>query len=329
MNKLAASCLGMVLYITTAMAMGGDPESDGARASIIELYEPVHGVYFEAHAVNENRIDAYASLRSGVCSRRTHIHEVLVESYHIDPDDAEKDWDQIACDMVFFDGEDSSIGLWGLDGYVVHEFGNYPKPWGGNPVHTCVWPMIAIWAADGELTKADSGGWVLKVADRNLWIAFDDRMRVEWVEHKYVLDRSGFTRWSFGGYEDGADATMFPSDMNWSVQVFNQTDELDFEVDVDYLLHFDMARAQEEAFFFLPDGSVRLKSRNEIRLRRISRETNRPYFEIVQDHEGSCGPLDLGWTRYDPKTGDVFNTNDEVLYNLNDLMQDTECLPDT
>jgi hypothetical protein len=277
------------LWVGNATA-GSDPvEIETVRQAVIEKYSTVEAMYYEAHAIDEDRIDVYASTSRGVGSRRTYLLQSLIQSYLYDPEDALKDWMEIPVDFVFFGGETTTIGSWGLDAYVVHEFGKYPNPWGANPVHTCVWPMLSGWAENGTLTQADDGGWTLKLADRFLWIAFDDELRVQWVKHKYAEDSPGFTQWIYSGYPPATEPEQLPSAMSWVVQHFDQDGEPIVDIEQDYRLVFAPERGPVEVRFFSEDGSVRLKTRTEVQFRRIARESGQSFKKVILDHAGACG----------------------------------------
>lgn len=286
--------------------------AESVRMQLIEVYQGITSTYFEASSTEIDRVDRFAVRSDGVCSHRTHMLQSLIQHHRFDPDEALADWLDVAVDYVFFNGKDTSIGPFSLDTYIVHEREDYPKPWGANPMHPCPWPMVAGWAQTGELTPADSGGWVLKVPDRHLWIAFDDHQRIIWVEHKYDADEPSHTRWTYSGYDD--DAQFYPKSQHWVMKIYDQQGELSSELSYEASLKFDPERAENALPFKRPDGSVNLISPNEAMAKRTARESGRSLKSVLNDP--SCGPLELGFKRYDPETGDVYSPDGKVIYNL-------------
>lgn len=298
------------------------PPAELARAQLIEAYKDIASTYYEASSVEHDRVDRFAVRSDGVCSRRTHMLQSLIQGHRFDPDDALADWLDVAVDYVFFNGKDTMIGPYAasLDTYVVREHNAYPKPWGANPMHSCPWPMIASWARTGELTPTDSGTWVLKAPDRHLWIAFDEHQRIVWVEHKYDADEPSYTRWTYSGYDD--DAQFYPESQIWEMKIYDEHGDVSYEFAHEATLKFDADRAEDALPFKRPDGSINLISPNEAMAKRTARESGRTLKDVLNDP--SCGPLELGFKRYDPDTGDVISPDGRVLYNLKKIQAETE-----
>lgn len=303
-------------------AAAAGPDLDSARQGLIETYQDITSVYYEADWDDEDRIEQYAVRNDGVCAHRSFILSILIDFHGFDPVDAHAVWKDVAADFIFFDGKRTTISSSGLDRYIVREQEAYPKPWGANPMHACPWPMIAGWAETGMITEREAGGWVLKAPDRHLWIAFDEQMRVVWVEHKYELDSLNYTRWSFSGYEGQEGDPLFPTRRIWSVKHFDQDGEVRSEYVSEAVLKFDPERAEEALPFRRPDGTVNLMSPNEAKIRRTARESGRTLKAVM--NAPACGPLDLGFERYDPETGDLFSDDGKLMYNLKDLQRQAE-----
>lgn len=310
------------LGVALTHASPADPATESARAQLIEAYKDITSTYYEASSTEHDRVDRLAVRSDGVCSRRTHILQTLIQGHRFDPDDALADWLDVAVDYVFFNGKDTMIGPYAasLDTYVVNERDAYPKPWGANPMHPCPWPMVAGWAQTGELTPTDLGTWVLKAPDRHLWIAFDEHHRIVWVEHKYEADDPDFTRWTYSGYDN--DAQFYPKSQRWEIKIYDQHGELTYELSHEATLKFDPKLAEDALPFKHPDGSVNLISPNEAMAKRTARESGRTLQAVLNDQ--SCGPLELGFKRYDPDTGDVISPDGKVLYNLKQIRAETE-----
>ena len=105
---------------------------------------------------------------------------------------------------------------------------------------------------------------------------------------------------------------------------FDEQGEVAYEFAIQSRLKFDADRAEENLSFKRADGSINLISPNEAKAKRIARESGRTLRAVLND--STCGPLNLGFNRYDPETGDVFNEDGILLYNTKALQEESERL---
>jgi len=313
---------GFVSGFSQAQNAGSDVES--GRAELIEKYRELTLLIVEERIEGVDQIDRIVARSDGACARRIFSMEINIR-FGQDAADAKEDWRDVAANFVFFDGVDTMISSSaGLDRYIESHADGAPHPWGAYPLHSCVWPMIASWAEQGELVETPGGGWSLIIGDRNLTIEFDDQLRVQMIEHKYDMTKPDSTRWIYTGYSQPDSDPRLPSKLT-RLMVFYHPDgtvSQEFRHEASLLFDLDQDRAKAMLPFRRPDGSVNLMSPDEALVRRIARESGKSLLEVV--NASSCGPIDIGFKRYDPDTGDLFRDDGTLMYNLKAIQAQAE-----
>jgi len=175
------------LLASLALAAERVEDIEAAREAIAQQSADLDVLLVEEHYQDDEQVNQVVVGADGSFARRIFSLGVLERSGLFDSKEAKEDWRTVAADFVFFDGEGTMIRSGGFDRYIEEHIDALPQPWGADPMHSCVWPMIASWVRDGELIALGEGGWLLRVRGRNLTIEFDEELRVRTVEHKYDM----------------------------------------------------------------------------------------------------------------------------------------------
>lgn len=311
---LIMSLLGLCSCISLASPDTDDVEP--IRRQIIEKYNNLSLMLVEEHADGEKRINQIVVRSDGACARRTFWLPMLSKNPMMDPQDAELDWLDVAVGFMFYDGENTTIGQSELDRYVVRTI-DTKNPWGANPANSCIWPMLAGLAKEGEIQQSEEGGWSLRSPNQFLTVNLDADLLVRTIEYKYDPDKPSLVRWTYSGYEHEGGDPRLPSRLNRQVVIYHPDGTVYRDTQHDAKLKYFPERAKAALPFRRENGSVNLMSPNRAKALRQARDSGRTLDEVL--NASSCGPLYLGFERYDPETGDLYKDDGTLLYNLKEI----------